>query len=185
MKGVLAVIGIVGCVSSVSAGTIKVGYNTINGGAKYPSCHITFVAGPADQIAGYRAAAAQKFEKVDEAKVEEIKQADLVEFRAVLMQGDLECARNSGVPRRIVLTQKGAKEPVLSIDIEPSPVTLGNAMGATFTAAQGLGKVKRTDLAPLAGKDLDFYLIYQGRETFKDKWKSGYVAQIMGPAKDY
>ncbi len=174
---------LVASASLSSAGTVRIGVDTMNGGTKAGSCHIVSFIGTADRVALYKRTRADKFETVDPAVVSEMeKDESVVVVAAVVTDGQLYCARNSGIPQRIVITAKGSREPIFTIPLESQKVPLANAMGAEFTAYEASGKITKEDLSTLA-KDLDFYLIYEGRESYKDKWRANYPSVILAPTK--
>lgn len=162
----------------LSAGEISIGVDTMYGGTKVGSCHVTRFTGPGTAVSKYKALQKAKFEEADPAVVARL--GAEVQIAVDVVAGDQTwCAQNPRIPEKIVIAVKGAQQPVLTIPLERQDVELANLQGAKFTATNGTAVVSVQEIRKLVG-EYDFHLVYAG-SVFKDKWKKGYADQILKP----
>lgn len=159
------------------AGEVGIGYDTMNGGTKLGTCHSTTFQGPRDAVQRYTKLQKDRFEQVDAAVIEQLGAQVSVRLDVVTYK-QAHCAQNSGVPERIILTEKNGDVPILTIPLKAEPVKLGNMAGAEFTAMEANGNLSLADVKKLVGKEYDFHLIYSDHK-YKDKWKKDYAEKIL------
>jgi hypothetical protein len=177
MRAMLTAAFVVAASPALFAGSVDVGINTLNGGTKYGTCHVTTFAGPADAVASYEKRQKERFEPVDPDVVKALQTGVSVSATVVTYKRP-ECAQNSGRPEKVVLSVHGGVEPVLVVQLKQEEVELKNMLGATFTAVNAHGTVPAEEIQKLVGKEFDFHLVYSDH-GYKDKWKKDYAAKVL------
>lgn len=161
---------------AATAGTVNIGAIYAKVGAP---CHLTSFVGVDDRVASYRKLMKEKFEPVDVAHVAALEKGD-VRVQVAFISDTIECAADSGKPKRIVLSDD-SDAVVLSIGLVAQRISVANKAGARFAPFEATGKVSKEALSKVFGKSLWFNLIYDGRPTYRDNWREEYAARILGP----
>jgi hypothetical protein len=163
--------------SITHAGVLFIGLFGLNRDhATGTGCHTTEVLGPGETARAYEARQRERFEAIDPATVASLRK--LVTVAVTVNADDVECVANSGVPLKIVLTEKGGHTPLLTIPLKPYQKSYQNLAGATFTPTNATGQVAAAKFIPLRGRELEFHLVYEDHR-YSDLWRSHYAAEVL------
>ncbi len=170
-----AIVGTLALVAVTAAGELKAEPVKIRPTAE--ACHLTILLGPAEFARPRAGKQAEGFEKADQLVVDDAAQSISVLVSVVILSRPW-CARNSGIPERIIVTEKGGREPLLSIELKSRKVELSDATGAKFTAHEASGTTTVGAMKALLDKEGDFQLVYKDH-VFKEHWQKDYAAKLV------
>ncbi|MEO8361210.1 MAG: hypothetical protein ABI672_14355 [Vicinamibacteria bacterium] len=141
-------------------------------------CHDIVIKGPEDAVAAYRDTQTRKSEKVDERVVKELSR--WVWVNVVLKSNVDSCGRPTGVPKSVVLFEKGKEDTaVVTADLTATPVKLTSGIAVEFKAFNAIGKLSIDDMRAIIDRELVIYLVYVNEPREGAAWKRDYATKIL------
>jgi hypothetical protein len=138
-------------------------------------CHVTHFVGPSDMLESYERQTRERFQQPDIVVEEQIRTHVVV---AVIME-DMSghSCLSTDIPQRIVIADK-QDVPVVTIELQPQQVILGNRLGARFEAWNGRAQVPTSEIQKLVGREYTCAIIFS-HHVERERWKKDWAEKLL------